>query len=79
MSSFVVGWINELLSWKAFIPLGRLTYMAYLVHPIVMLHYYMSRQELVYFTNYEVVSVFHCRIYPKYSDTLTPYYACPKI
>ena len=49
------GWINELMSWKPFIPLGRLTYMAYLVHPIVMLSYYMSRRQLTYFNNYEVV------------------------
>ncbi|KAK3086996.1 hypothetical protein FSP39_000145 [Pinctada imbricata] len=30
------GFINTLLSWEAFIPLARLTYCAYLIHPILM-------------------------------------------
>ncbi|KAJ8304385.1 hypothetical protein KUTeg_017968 [Tegillarca granosa] len=30
------GYINTLLSWRAFIPLSRLTYCAYLVHPIII-------------------------------------------
>ena len=55
LSTLYTGWINELMSWKPFVPLGRLTYMAYLVHPIVMLSYYMSRRQLAYFNNYEVV------------------------
>lgn len=31
------GVINYILSWKAFVPLGRLTYVAYLIHPIVQI------------------------------------------
>lgn len=30
------GWINTMLSWKAFTPLARLSYCTYLIHPIVM-------------------------------------------
>ncbi|KAK3088547.1 hypothetical protein FSP39_020450 [Pinctada imbricata] len=30
------GYINTLLSWSAFVPLSRLTFAAYLVHPIIM-------------------------------------------
>lgn len=52
------GWINEVLSWKAFIPLGRLTYCAYLIHPIIMLNYNMSRRQLIYFNIYEVIYMF---------------------
>ncbi|KAK3088500.1 hypothetical protein FSP39_019900 [Pinctada imbricata] len=33
------GFINTLLSWEAFIPLARLTYCTYLVHPILMEFY----------------------------------------
>ncbi|PRD25400.1 UNVERIFIED_CONTAM: nrf-6 [Trichonephila clavipes] len=29
------GVVNYILSWKCWIPLGRLTYAAYLIHPIV--------------------------------------------
>ncbi|GFU16713.1 nose resistant to fluoxetine protein 6 [Nephila pilipes] len=31
------GVINYILSWKAFIPLGRLTFIVYLIHPIVQI------------------------------------------
>ena len=30
------GPVNHLLSWSGFVPLGRLTYFAYLVHPMLM-------------------------------------------
>ncbi|XP_071493571.1 nose resistant to fluoxetine protein 6-like [Diadema antillarum] len=30
------GWINDFLSWKAWLPLCRMTYSAYLFHPLVM-------------------------------------------
>ncbi|XP_078666302.1 O-acyltransferase like protein-like [Branchiostoma floridae x Branchiostoma belcheri] len=39
------GIINTILSWKAWIPLSRLTYCAYLVHPIVILITYSDQQE----------------------------------
>ncbi|XP_045194786.2 uncharacterized protein LOC123550421 [Mercenaria mercenaria] len=52
------GWINEVLSWKAFVPLGRLTYSAYLIHPLVMLVFYMSRNTPTYFSIYEVIYLF---------------------
>ena len=54
---FTAGWVNEVLSWKAFVPLGRLTYSAYLIHPLVMLVFYMSRNSPTYFSIYEVVSI----------------------
>ncbi|KAG8200755.1 hypothetical protein JTE90_022356 [Oedothorax gibbosus] len=31
------GVINYILSWKAFVPLGRLTFIVYLIHPIVQI------------------------------------------
>ncbi|GBM82866.1 Nose resistant to fluoxetine protein 6 [Araneus ventricosus] len=31
------GVVNYILSWKCFIPLGRLTYCAYLIHPVVQI------------------------------------------
>ena len=55
-SIFISGWVNTLLSWKGIIPLSRLTYCAYLVHPIVMMTYYYSRRMLVYYTDLEMVS-----------------------
>ncbi|GAB1602636.1 nose resistant to fluoxetine protein 6-like [Argonauta hians] len=36
------GYVNTLLSWKGFITLSRLTYCAYLIHPIVFFYFYFS-------------------------------------
>ncbi|CAE1236827.1 unnamed protein product [Acanthosepion pharaonis] len=36
------GFVNTILSWKAFIPLSRLTYCAYLVHPIILQSFYLK-------------------------------------
>lgn len=30
------GWVNDILSWKFFAPLARLTYCAYLSHPLLI-------------------------------------------
>ncbi|KAL4219415.1 hypothetical protein ACF0H5_021995 [Mactra antiquata] len=42
------GPVNVLLSWKGIIPLSRLTYCAYLVHPVVMYLYIGSQRSLQY-------------------------------
>ncbi|XP_052816345.1 nose resistant to fluoxetine protein 6-like [Mya arenaria] len=52
------GWINQLLSWRGFIPLSRLTYCAYLIHPLVMVTFYSSRRQLTYFTQFELIYLF---------------------
>ncbi|XP_045192777.2 O-acyltransferase like protein-like [Mercenaria mercenaria] len=52
------GWINELLSWSPFVPLGRLTYCAYLLHPFVMAYYYETSPKPVYFSDYGIIYLF---------------------
>ncbi|KAL4234454.1 hypothetical protein ACF0H5_006100 [Mactra antiquata] len=52
------GWINQVLSWSPFIPLGRLTYCAYLIHPLVMEIYYESKDQPIYFSEFETVYMF---------------------
>ncbi|XP_062571306.1 nose resistant to fluoxetine protein 6-like [Saccostrea cucullata] len=42
------GFINTLLSWSFFSPLARLTYFAYLVHPILIIGYYFSLRSTFY-------------------------------
>lgn len=45
----VLGFVNALLSWKAFVPLGKLTYVAYLFHwSFVKVHVYQSRKPFYY-------------------------------
>jgi len=50
-----VGFINTLLSWSAFVPLSRLTYAAYLVHPMLMLWYYCNLTTLIYVSSITMV------------------------
>ena len=46
---YVSDWINELLSWKAFVPLSRLTYCGYLIHiPIVQVYVWTIRTRVSY-------------------------------
>ncbi|KAL5012819.1 hypothetical protein ScPMuIL_011370 [Solemya velum] len=52
------GFVNTLLSWRGWVPLGRVTYCAFLIHPIVMATYYLQRRRLVYTTNLEMVFLF---------------------
>ncbi|KAF8797101.1 Nose resistant to fluoxetine protein 6 like protein [Argiope bruennichi] len=49
------GVVNSLLSWKVWIPLSRLTYCAYLVHPIVQNGYYTSVRRMVEFSHTSVI------------------------
>ncbi|XP_078695939.1 nose resistant to fluoxetine protein 6-like [Branchiostoma floridae x Branchiostoma belcheri] len=44
------GIITELLSWSGWVPLSRLTYTAYLVHPIVMHVHTMSLKTPLFYT-----------------------------
>ncbi|XP_033763774.1 nose resistant to fluoxetine protein 6-like [Pecten maximus] len=52
------GFVNTLLSWSPFVPLGRLTYCAYLVHPIVMTIYYRTLRQTVYATDFVIIYLF---------------------
>ncbi|CAL1277761.1 unnamed protein product [Larinioides sclopetarius] len=45
------GAVNGILSWKAWIPLSRLTFCAYLIHPIVIFAYYSSMKRLIEFNH----------------------------
>ncbi|XP_060591484.1 O-acyltransferase like protein-like, partial [Ruditapes philippinarum] len=52
------GPVNKLLSWRAIIPLSRLTYCAYLVHPLVMYAYYSSKRTLMRWYDFEMIYIF---------------------
>ncbi|XP_067686169.1 nose resistant to fluoxetine protein 6-like [Haliotis asinina] len=43
------GFVNSMLSWEAWIPLGRLTYGAYLVHVMVLTTRHANRRTPYYF------------------------------
>ncbi|GFR30456.1 nose resistant to fluoxetine protein 6 [Trichonephila clavata] len=52
------GFVNSILSWKFFFPPSRLTFCAYLVHPIVQSVYYNSLRTLVHFSH--ITMVMYC-------------------
>lgn len=52
------GPVNTLLSWNGIVPLSRLTYCAYLVHPLVMYLYFYTRKALMHWDDLEVIFIF---------------------
>ncbi|ELT87089.1 hypothetical protein CAPTEDRAFT_212209 [Capitella teleta] len=42
------GFVNTFLSWKAFVPLGKLTYTCYLIHPLVIYYFEYSRSTQIH-------------------------------
>jgi peptidoglycan/LPS O-acetylase OafA/YrhL len=51
------GLVNKLLSWKAFIPLSRLTYSVYLTHAWLVWIYWASKKDLVDMNNFSILSL----------------------
>ncbi|XP_043199421.1 nose resistant to fluoxetine protein 6-like [Amphibalanus amphitrite] len=52
------GVVDSLLSWKAFIPLSRLTYTSYLVSIDVQLYYYYTNKSPLYLDQLTLVYIF---------------------
>ncbi|CAC5410947.1 unnamed protein product [Mytilus coruscus] len=52
------GFVNTILSWKAFVPLSRLTYCAYLIHPIIMYYFSNVQRKLLHFSDLTVMYLF---------------------
>ncbi|KAK8767834.1 hypothetical protein V5799_005387 [Amblyomma americanum] len=46
------GWIGQFLKWKALIPLSRLTFMTYLLHPLVMWYKQGNLRERFYLRHF---------------------------
>ncbi len=52
------GFVNKFLSWKAFIPLSRLTYCVYLTHAWIVWIYWGSRRDVVDMNSFNILSIF---------------------
>ncbi|KAH3855407.1 hypothetical protein DPMN_097974 [Dreissena polymorpha] len=48
--------LNEFLSWSGFIPLSRVTYLVYLLHPVLIVLVIYSRRTLLHLSDFEMVS-----------------------
>ncbi|XP_041462659.1 nose resistant to fluoxetine protein 6-like isoform X1 [Lytechinus variegatus] len=55
------GWINDFLSWELWIPMSRLTYSAYLLHPIIISIYNFNFSNnyfySIYMLAFEITSI----------------------
>lgn len=52
------GPVKDILSWKFWAPLGRLTYAAYLVHPIVIFTYYYNMRQVLHIYDLNMIYLF---------------------
>ena len=52
------GPVNFVLSWKLWAPLGRLTFAAYLVHPIIIITYQITLMTPIHFTDLILIYLF---------------------
>ena len=49
------GPVTSLLTWRPLVPLSRLTYLAYLVHPTVIKAFFGNQEQLYVFSNVNIV------------------------
>jgi peptidoglycan/LPS O-acetylase OafA/YrhL len=52
------GFINDFLSWKAFIPLSRLTYSVYLTHVWIDWYYWGTKRDLIDMNDFTYLFLF---------------------
>ncbi|GFY45077.1 nose resistant to fluoxetine protein 6 [Trichonephila inaurata madagascariensis] len=52
------GFVNSILSWKFLIPLSRLTFCTYLIHPIIQNVYFNSLRTLIHYSH--ITGVMYC-------------------
>ena len=52
------GPVNALLSWSPFVSLGRLTYMAYLVHPTILYAHYANLGQTIIMNDFNVIVLY---------------------
>jgi peptidoglycan/LPS O-acetylase OafA/YrhL len=60
------GPVSDILSWKIWAPLGRLTYAAYLVHPLIMMTYNFNALQPLHFSDLFMVYLFIANLVVSY-------------
>ena len=58
MKLFNLGFVNKLLSWRAFMPLSRLTYCAYLIHWTYITMFFAHSRKPFYYTVFNQVHTY---------------------
>jgi peptidoglycan/LPS O-acetylase OafA/YrhL len=62
-----IGIINKILSWSAWIPLSRLTYSAYLVHTMIIIYYFATKNHLFHLEDLGMIYMFLSHVVFSYS------------
>lgn len=57
------GYAGDFLSWSFFAPLSSLSYLAYLIHPLLIFYHTGRLRERIYFGHYEMVNIFLSRLF----------------
>ncbi|KAI6183960.1 hypothetical protein M3Y97_00544800 [Aphelenchoides bicaudatus] len=65
------GKINAIIGHRMFVPLGKITFCAYLIHPILLQSYYLSRPSAFHFTHsYQMIYMFIIALFSSYGFAL---------
>jgi len=64
------GIINKFLSWSFWVPLSRLTFMVYLIHPIVIILMYKTLRFRFIYTDWLLMIMFTAAVMLSYSLSL---------
>ncbi|KAM7305330.1 nose resistant to fluoxetine protein 6 [Ixodes scapularis] len=70
------GFVNTLLSWKAFVPLSKLTFMAYLLHPPLMFMYAAHTINAIYVTQFMMVYLYFAHLLACYMASFVACVTC---
>ena len=57
--NLVSGPVSDFLSWKGFVPLSRMTFMVYLIHPVLMVLTVYTRRSLIYINDFDMVRFYN--------------------
>ncbi|XP_077987560.1 O-acyltransferase like protein-like [Glandiceps talaboti] len=66
-STGIGGPVNKFLSWRFFIPMSRLTYCVYLIHPLVMIKFWTGAQSQMYVSDLNYGTVSNAFAKPRYT------------
>lgn len=61
------GYINRFLSWSAWVPLARISFCAYLIHPVVIFVVILRMKSLIHFTYIEISYFFIANVVASYA------------
>ncbi|XP_013420818.1 O-acyltransferase like protein [Lingula anatina] len=62
----LAGIVHSILSWRGWVPLARLTHVAYIVHPVLLEAYFYSTRSVIYFSDVYVALLYIAVVFLTY-------------